>query len=32
MDKNNRKTQSKFKYLRCNYEDNADINASKNIN
>ena len=31
IDKNNRKTQSKFKCLKCHYEDNADINASKNI-
>jgi putative transposase len=29
--KDNRKTQSKFKCIKCNYEDNADINASKNI-
>ncbi len=31
LDKNNRKTQSKFKCIRCHHEDNADINASKNI-
>ncbi len=31
IDKNNRKTQSKFKCLKCHYEDNPDINASKNI-
>ncbi|HHB95145.1 MAG TPA: hypothetical protein ENK88_08370, partial [Campylobacterales bacterium] len=30
-DKNNRKTQSKFKCLRCHHEINADINASENI-
>ena len=30
-DKNNRKTQSKFKCLQCHHEINADINASENI-
>lgn len=30
-DKNNRKTQSKFKCLKCHHEINADINASENI-
>jgi len=30
-DKNNRKTQSKFKCLRCHHKINADINASENI-
>jgi len=30
-DKNNRKTQSKFKCLKCHHETNADINASENI-
>ena len=30
-DKDNRKSQSIFHCLKCNYEDNADINAAKNI-
>jgi len=31
IDKDNRKTQSEFKCLKCNHQENADINASKNI-
>lgn len=31
IDKNNRKTQSNFTCTKCNYQENADINASKNI-
>lgn len=31
IDKKNRKTQSKFKCLNCGHQENADINASKNI-
>ena len=31
IDKNNRKTQSKFECLGCGYKLNADINASRNI-
>lgn len=31
VSKENRKTQSKFKCMTCNHEDNADINAAKNI-
>jgi len=30
-DKNNRRSQSKFKCVECGYEDNADINAAKEI-
>ncbi|PCI92657.1 cytosine methyltransferase [Candidatus Aerophobetes bacterium] len=31
IDKNNRKTQSKFFCISCGYTENADINAAKNI-
>jgi len=31
IDKNNRKTQSKFCCISCGYTENADINAAKNI-
>ena len=31
VDKENRKTQSKFCCVECKYEDNADLNAAKNI-
>ena len=31
IDANNRKTQEQFHCLECDYEDNADINAAKNI-
>ena len=31
IDRNNRKSQSKFKCIACNNSDNADINASYNI-
>lgn len=31
IDKDNRKSQSSFECLVCNYKDNADLNASKNI-
>jgi len=31
IDKKNRLTQSKFKCIKCGYEENADLNASKNI-
>lgn len=31
VDKNNRKTQSEFLCVNCGYQENADINASKNI-
>ena len=31
VDKENRKTQSTFACIRCNYKENADINAAKNI-
>ncbi|MBP9722725.1 MAG: transposase [Gammaproteobacteria bacterium] len=30
-DSNNRKTQEKFECVKCHYQDNADINAAKNI-
>ena len=30
-DKNNRKTQSKFKCISCGYQTNADVNASINV-
>ncbi|EJF06793.1 transposase [Thiovulum sp. ES] len=31
IDKENRKTQSEFKCLKCGHSENADLNASKNI-
>ena len=31
IDKDNRKTQAKFKCLACGYRDNADVNAALNI-
>lgn len=31
IDKENRKTQSKFKCVKCGHTENADFNASKNI-
>ena len=31
IDKANRKTQAKFKCVACGHEDNADVNAAKNI-
>ena len=31
IDSNNRKTQEQFHCLNCNHEENADINAAKNI-
>ena len=31
IDKENRKTQESFSCTVCNYKDNADVNASKNI-
>jgi putative transposase len=31
VDKNNRLTQADFKCIFCNHEDNADVNAAKNI-
>ena len=30
-EKNNRKTQANFKCVKCNHQENADVNASKNI-
>ena len=31
ISRNNRKTQEKFKCVKCGHEENADINAAKNI-
>ncbi|MDG6245033.1 MAG: transposase [Methanolobus sp.] len=31
IDKNNRKTQSEFCCVKCRHQENADVNASKNI-
>jgi len=30
-DSDNRKTQDKFECIKCHYQDNADVNAAKNI-